>query len=103
MTEVAREGSVEKPQLVFFHSRRSGRCRRVEAMLAQALVRRRNHETFVLYRIDIEEKPELATRFSIQELPTLLVVEGRRVRARLELAKGRPSRALEAFLAPWLS
>ena len=102
MAEVAREQPAEKPGLVFFHSRRSGRCRRVEAALAKTLVRRRNHDTFRLYRVDIEEKPELAKQFEIEELPTLLVIEGRQVRARLELAKGRVPPQLDEFLAPWL-
>ena len=99
--EVASEASAQKPRLVFFHSRRSGRCRRVEPFIAQALQRGRNHDTFVLIRIDVEEKPELAARFAIEEVPTLLIVEGRRVRARLELATGK-SWEIAQFLSPWL-
>ena len=40
-----------KPGLVFFHSGVSGACRRAEGFLAQVLQRRRNHETFTLYRV----------------------------------------------------
>ena len=40
-----------RPKLVFFYSPRSGRCRRVEAFVAQVLQRRRNHETFELVRV----------------------------------------------------
>ena len=102
MAELAREQSAEKPGLVFFYSRRCGRSRRVEAALAQTLVRRRNHDSFRLYRVAVEEKPELEKRFQIEEMPTLLVIEGRRVQARLGLAKGRASRQIEDFLTPWL-
>jgi thioredoxin-like negative regulator of GroEL len=89
-----------KPQLVFFHSRHSGRCRRVEGFLAQVLQHRRNHGTFRLYRVPRETRPDLLERFEVGELPTLVVVEGGRVRARLERPTG--CRDIERFLAPWL-
>ena len=46
-----------QPGLVFFYSSVSGACRRAEGFLAQVLQRRRNHETFRLYRVDQEERP----------------------------------------------
>jgi thioredoxin-like negative regulator of GroEL len=90
-----------KPGLVFFHSGVSGNCRRVEGFLAQVLQRRRNHGTFTLYRVDRAERPDLAERFGVVELPTLVVVESKKVRARLE--KPRGCREIESFLAPWLN
>ena len=42
---------MDKPGLVFFHSQRSGRSRRVEGYLAQVLQRRRNHATFKYYAV----------------------------------------------------
>jgi thioredoxin-like negative regulator of GroEL len=89
-----------KPRLVFFHSALSGNCRRVEGFLAQVLQRRRNHETFRLYNVAREERPDLIERFEIQTLPTLVVVEGTTVQARLETPRG--CREIERFLAPWL-
>lgn len=89
-----------KPGLVFFHSSLSGHCRRVEGFLAQVLQRRRNHETFRLYRVDEETRPDLVERFSVATVPTLLVVEGTSVRARLEQPRG--CRDIERFLSPWL-
>lgn len=89
-----------KPGLVFFHSGLSGGCRRVEGFLAQVLQRRRNHETFTLYRVAQEERPDLVERFGVDTLPTLVVVEGKAVRARLEQPRG--CRDIEAFLQPWL-
>src|SRR5207237_7792419 len=88
-----------QPRLVFFHSRLSGNCRRVEGFLAQVLQRRRNHGTFRLYRVAEEERPDLLDRFSVDLVPTLVVVENNVVRARLERPRG--CRDLEAFLAPW--
>ena len=89
-----------KPRLVFFTSEVSGRCRRVEGFLAQVLQRRQNHSTFRLYRVDERERPDLIRRFEIDEVPTLVVVEGRTVHARLK--KPRGCREIESFLAPWL-
>ena len=89
-----------KPRLLFFHSHRSGRSRRVESYLAHVLQRGRNHDTFVIHRIAQEERPELVERFRIVTLPTLLVVENGAVRARLEEPRG--SKSIEEFLMPWL-
>jgi thioredoxin-like negative regulator of GroEL len=93
-------GSAPKPGLVFFHSSLSGHCRRVEGFLAQVLQRRRNHETFKLYRVDDQQRPDLLERFAVGNLPTLVVVEDKLVRARLERPRG--CRDIERFLAPWL-
>jgi thioredoxin-like negative regulator of GroEL len=89
-----------KPTLVFFHSRVCGKCRRVEGFIAQVLQRRRNHGTFVLTMVDIDERPDLVERFRIGEVPTLAVVAGRRVHRRLSHPRG--CRDIEELLAPWL-
>ena len=91
---------VTKPRLIFFTSSVSGQCRRVEGFLAQVLQRRRNHGTFRLLVVDEDERPDLVKRFAIEVLPTLVVVEGRAERARLEQPRG--CREIERFLAPWL-
>src|SRR6266496_4714697 len=78
----------------------SGSCRRVEGFLAQVLQRRRNHGTFKLYRVDEQERPDLVERFGVATMPTLVVVEDKIVRARLERPRG--CREIESFLAPWL-
>jgi thioredoxin-like negative regulator of GroEL len=90
-----------KPRLVFFYAEASGRCRRVEGFLAQVLQQRKNHETFQLYRVDSDQHPELAERFAVVRVPSLFVVEGKRVRARLEEPRG--CRDIQKFLAPWLA
>jgi thioredoxin-like negative regulator of GroEL len=92
--------SRNRPGLVFFSSRSSGRCRRVEAFLAQVLQRRANHSTFKLYTIDVDEHPKLATHFKVAEAPVLVVIEDKRVLATLEQPKH--ANQIEAFLAPWL-
>jgi thioredoxin-like negative regulator of GroEL len=90
----------ELPRLVFFHSALSGNCRRVEGFLAQVLQRRGNHDTFRLYRVATDERPDLADRFAVETVPTLIVVDGKNVRARLATPRG--CEEIEHFLAPWL-
>src|SRR5688500_14293848 len=89
-----------KPRLIFFTSSVSGQCRRVEGFLAQVLQRRRNHGTFRLLAVDEDERPDLVERFGVEHLPTLVVVEGRCERARLEQPRG--CREIERMLSPWL-
>lgn len=90
---------VARPKLVFFHSPKSGRCRRVEGFLAQVLQHRSNHETFQLVRVSVDDRPDLAERFRIQAVPTVCVVEGRHLRKRIT---PRGCKELERELAPWL-
>jgi thioredoxin-like negative regulator of GroEL len=100
MASAAPTATGSQPGLVFFHSSVSGHCRRVEGFLAQVLQRRRNHDTFKLYRVDEQERPDLVKRFGVDVMPTLVVVEGKAVRGRLERPRG--CREIERFLAPWL-
>jgi thiol-disulfide isomerase/thioredoxin len=99
-TETVAGTAQQQPGLVFFYSPVSGSCRRVEGFLAQVLQRRRNHGTFKLYRVDERERPDLVERFGVETMPTLVVVEDKVVRARLERPRG--CREIESFLAPWL-
>ena len=94
------EPEAERPRLLFFYSPTSGRCRRTEAYLAQVFQRRRNHDSFRLVRVAVERRPDLVERFGIDTLPTLLVVENRRVRCRIVAPGG--CRELERELQPWL-
>ena len=90
----------ERPRLVFFHSPRSGRCRRVEGFIAQVLQRRRNHDTFDLVRVSIDRRPDLAEKFRIEDVPTICVVDGRKLKRRIVAPRG--CRELEQKLEPWL-
>ena len=90
-----------RPRLVFFTDPQSGRSRRVEGYLSQVLQRRRNHDSFELLNVDVAENMELAERFRVKEIPTIVVVEDKRVRGRLESPRG--CRDIEQLLAPWLN
>ena len=90
----------EKPTLLFFYSPKSGESRRAEGFLAQVLQRRRNHDTFTLRRINYEERPELAARLGVKSVSAIVVLEAKRVRARLERPRGCAE--LTRVLGSWL-
>ena len=87
-------------RLVFFGSGTSGRCRRVEGFVAQVLQRRHNHDTFTVVRVSAEKQPQVFERFGVEKVPTLMVIEDKRVNRSLELP--RSCREIERFLTPWL-
>ena len=68
--------------LVFFSAWRSGPARRMESLLAQ-LARKERHRLSVT-NVDIEAQPELAKRFRVNSVPTLILVKGKRAVARIE-------------------
>jgi thioredoxin-like negative regulator of GroEL len=71
-----------RSMLVFFTSRRSGPARRMESLLAH--IARRERDTLAVKRVDIDERPDLAARFNVSEVPALALVQGKKVVARLE-------------------
>lgn len=54
----------------------------MESLLAQ-LARKERHRLSVK-NVDIEEQPELAKRFKVRKVPTLILIKGKRAVARLE-------------------
>ncbi|MHB8470376.1 MAG: thioredoxin family protein [Gaiellaceae bacterium] len=70
-----------RPLLVFFTSHTSGPARRMESLLAH--VARKERDTLRVRRVDVDERPDLAERFKIEEIPSLALVKGKRVVARL--------------------
>jgi thioredoxin-like negative regulator of GroEL len=85
--------------LVFFSALRSGPARRMDSLLAQLARKERNRLSVT--RVDVEERPELAKRFKVSQVPTLVLVKGKRSIARLE---GRANAAeIEELVEPHLS
>ena len=68
--------------LVFFSALRSGPSRRMDSLLAQ--LARKERKRLSVTRVDVEERPELAKRFKVRKVPTLVLVKGKRAVARLE-------------------
>ena len=71
-----------RPLLVFFTSRRSGPARRMESLLAH--IARTERDTLSVKLVDVDERPDLALRFRVSEVPALALVKGKRVVATLE-------------------
>ena len=72
----------DHPRLVFFTSKRSGPARRMESLLAH--IARRERDRLSVSRVDVDERPEIAERFRVEEVPALALVVGKRVVSRLD-------------------
>jgi thioredoxin 1 len=91
--------SDDKPLLVFFTSERSGPARRMESLLAH-LARKERTRVRVM-RVEVESQQELAEKFRVVDVPTLVLVKGRRVVDRLEGRASAPK--IEDMLGRHLS
>jgi thioredoxin 1 len=87
-----------QPLLVFFCSEQSGPARRMESLLAH--LARKERTRLRIMRVDVEQQPELAARFRVAAVPTLVLVKGRRVVDRLEGRVSQPR--IESMLEPHL-
>jgi thioredoxin-like negative regulator of GroEL len=80
--------------LVFFTSRRSGPARRMESLLAH--IARKQRDRLRIRKVDVDERPDIAERFRISEVPSIALVRRKRVVARLEGRSTAPK--IEALL-----
>ena len=80
--------------IVFFTSRRSGPARRMESLLAH--IARKQRDTLCVKKVDVDERPDIAERFRISEVPSIALVRRKRVVARLEGRSTAPK--IEALL-----
>jgi thioredoxin-like negative regulator of GroEL len=88
-----------KPLLLFFWSERSGPARRMESLLAH--LARKERTRLRVMRIDIDTQPDLVERLGVSEVPTLVLVKGKRVVDRLEGRASAPK--IEVMLARHLA
>ncbi|HWJ31554.1 MAG TPA: thioredoxin family protein [Gaiellaceae bacterium] len=88
----------DKPLLVFFTSERSGPARRMESLLAH--LARKERTRVRIMRVEVEEQPDLATKFGVEDVPTLVLVKHKKVVGRLEGRASAPK--IETMLAPHL-
>jgi thioredoxin 1 len=85
--------------LVFFSSERSGPARRMESLLAH--LARKERTRLRVMRVDVEQQPELAQRFNVTDVPTLVLVKGKRVVDRIDGRVSAPT--IENMLEPHLA
>jgi thioredoxin-like negative regulator of GroEL len=86
------------PLLVFFWSERSGPARRMESLLAH--LARKERTRLRVMRVDIQQQPELAEQFRVADVPTLVLVKGKRAVDRIDGRASAP--AIESMLEPHL-
>jgi thioredoxin-like negative regulator of GroEL len=84
--------------LVFFSSPRSGPARRMDSLLAH--LARKERGRLRVTRVDVDTQPEVAERFRVSTVPTLVLVKERRVVDRLEGRVSAPR--IERMLEPHL-
>jgi hypothetical protein len=87
-----------RPLLVFFTSARSGPARRMESLLAHLARKERTRLRTTM--VDVDTCPELARKFKVDEVPTLVLVKGKKPVARLEGRASAPK--IEEMLEPHL-
>jgi thioredoxin-like negative regulator of GroEL len=87
-----------RPLLVFFSHARSGPARRMESLLAH--IARKERSRLRVTRVDIDDRPDLAERFRVDEVPTLVLVKEKRAVARIEGRSSAPR--IEQMLEPHL-
>lgn len=86
------------PLLLFFTSRRSGPARRMESLLAH--ISRKERSRLRVSKIDVDDRPELAERFRVRQVPSLALVVEKRVVSRIDGRATAPR--IESMLEPHL-
>ena len=89
---------MERPLLVFFTSQRSGPARRMESLLAH--IARKERGRLRVSKVDVEDRPDLAERFHVYQVPSLALVVEKRVVSRLDGRATAPR--IESMLEPYL-
>lgn len=87
-----------RPLLIFFRSMRSGPARRMESLLAH--LARKERTRLKVQLVDVDEQGNLAERFRVTTVPTLVLVKDKRVVGRLEGRVSAPR--IEELLEPHL-
>lgn len=83
----------EKPVLIDFYADWCGPCRMVSPLVDQ--IAEENPE-YLVCKINVDEEPELALRFGVSSIPTLIVMKGGKVVS--QSAGARPKAQILAML-----
>jgi thioredoxin len=84
--------------LLFFTSRSSGPARRMESLLAH--IARKERSRLRVSKIDVDERPEVAKRFRVGQVPSLALVVQKKVVSRIDGRATAPR--IESMLEPHL-
>ena len=88
----------DRPQLVFFTSCRSGPARRMESLIAH--IARKERGRLHVNKVVVDERPDLAERFRVRQVPSLALIVEKRVVSRIDGRATAPR--IESMLEPHL-
>jgi thioredoxin 2 len=88
-----------RPLLVFFWHERSGPARRMDSLIAH--VARKERHRLRVCRVDVNERPDLARKYQVEQVPSVVLVDARRVVARIDGRASAPR--IEQMLEPILA
>jgi thioredoxin 1 len=79
--------SSDKPIIVDFWAEWCGPCKMIAPILGEIANEQAGNLTVA--KLNVDENPDIAMRFNVMSIPTLLVFDGGEVRKRLVGAKGK--------------
>jgi thioredoxin 1 len=83
-----------RPLLIFFTSPRSGPARRMESLVAHFARKERGRLRVI--KVDVDQRTDLVERLGVHDVPTLVLVVGRKAVGRLDGRVSAPK--IEALL-----